>query len=157
MPRPVSERRKKLTGTAKKSRQRRSPKADPLPAAPLPPADAPEAVAAVWRELSPVFFAAGVLSDADLPAFRQVCARPLAVYRAAAAECLRDGFTSKGSEGQPRKSPTAALGVRVVGHVRRGFADFGMNPSSSRGVDAKPPQEEPNPFDYLMERTRRSR
>jgi len=124
---------KLLEGTERASRKRRSPKPRPE-IQKSPPSWLPSWAKAFWRKYASQLVELGILTEADRPAFEELC-----LLYDRIRECheilQRDGLTVEGRGGHQVKHPLVSVLNAAENQFRLLSSEFGLTPSSRGRLD----------------------
>lgn len=117
---------------------------------PDPPAWLPEDARQHYTRLAPILREAGVLTDADRDALADLC---LCLVRLEQAEELveRDGLVVSDGKGGLKKHPAVNAAKEYRAHLQAWAKRFGLDPYSRGALDVKPPGDEKDPLEELLE------
>ncbi len=119
----------------------------------MPPAMMDEEVAVIWDELAPIFKGRGIITEADITLFSEVCSI-IADMRAYKKEIEEDGITVPGSNpGSIVKHPLISPLNTLRGMLRSYLCELGWTPGSrSKITKASTGEEdaEKDPFAALL-------
>lgn len=121
----------------------------------MPPALMGEEVAKVWDELAPVFKGRGVITEADMTLFCEICSI-IADMRKYKEKIELQGLTVDGSGGGTVKHPLISPLNTLRGMLRGYLCELGWTPGSRTKIARATTEEdikENDPFADLMKRS----
>lgn len=119
----------------------------------MPPALMDEDAAVVWDELAPVFKGRGVITEADLTLFSEICSI-IADMRKYKKEIEDEGFTIRGDSGILVKHPLISPLNTLRTMLRSYLCEIGWTPGSRTKVIravAEADSKEKDPFGDLLD------
>ncbi len=127
-----------LRKAPKKPKPEKPPRAvtDRFEDIPPPPDGMSEQAASEWLSLAPVAHELGVLSEADVRAFRLLC-ETLATATEAGKTLDSDGLLIEGLGGAKKHHPAIKVLENARQQSTRLFAEFGMTPKARSGKLAR--------------------
>ncbi|MDX1486591.1 MAG: phage terminase small subunit P27 family [Acidiferrobacterales bacterium] len=148
MPAKTSKKRKQLSGTTRKDRDRGTSGVT-LKRCPAPPKHLTDRAKKEWRRLAPIAHGNGYLGKSDLRAF-ELLAESLATESEMRELVVNEGVTVSGGSGGLKAHPALKAMETARNQATRLLIEFGLTPRSRGSVDPVPKDgQEKNPFGQI--------
>lgn len=118
-----------------------------LPKCPAAPRTLSALAKKEWKQLAPVAFELGTLTNSDLRAFELLC-EVLATETEARKVIQKDGIMISTGTGSHKSHPAVKIMEAARNQAARSLDSFGLTPKGRLHVEIKPPKK-PNPFDKV--------
>jgi P27 family predicted phage terminase small subunit len=102
-----------------------------------------------WRRITPELERLGLISEVDAAALAAYC-QAYGRWVEAEKAIKKHGAIVYSPNGYPQQSPHLAIANKAVEQMRRWLVEFGCTPASRSKVEAKPKEDEADPWALLQ-------
>jgi len=153
---PVPDSLKMIRGTFRKDRVNKNAP-NPAPVRPKPSKSLNDKERKVWKDLAPMLYDLGVLTEMDVVAVTLLC-RDIAMYQECIAILKKEGRVIKmiGSQGQivRKVNPCYTIQRQLADSILQMLREFGMTPASRVKIVVGEKPKEKSKLEELRERRR---